>query len=301
MSMPRVSVIVPNYNHAAFLRQRIESIQNQTFQDFELILLDDCSTDNSRELMEEYRDDPHVSHIVFNEVNSGSAFHQWDKGIALAQGEWIWIAESDDYADPVFLESLLREASNVSDCVLAYSATWWVDNQGKIMWWPKESQRVNKYHGIDFIHEKLAVCNSISNVSECLFRRQAYRPQESWRYLNMRLCGDWLFYVLLAEMGQVVEMEQPLSFYRQHESNISATAEHNGLTFIEGVEVLDYMIEHCGLRTGDYAKGWGKLWAKYEKQYKFTKEVKKRVRRHLSRHAEIVFYYRLYQLKLWRK
>ena len=63
--MPKVSVIVPNYNHARFLRQRIDSILAQSFQDFELILLDDCSTDESRTILEQYARDPRVR-IEFN-------------------------------------------------------------------------------------------------------------------------------------------------------------------------------------------------------------------------------------------
>ena len=78
--MPRVSVIVPNYNHARFLPKRIESILNQTFQDFELILLDDCSTDDSRSILSSYASDPRVT-IEFNKVNSGSTFKQWNKGV----------------------------------------------------------------------------------------------------------------------------------------------------------------------------------------------------------------------------
>ncbi len=74
-----VSVIVPNYNHASYLVARIESILNQTYQDFELILLDDCSTDDSREVLLKYKDNPKVTHLVFNEQNSGSPFIQWQK------------------------------------------------------------------------------------------------------------------------------------------------------------------------------------------------------------------------------
>ena len=74
--MPTVSVIVPNYCHAPYLEQRIESILQQTFQDFELILLDDCSTDGSREILERYRNHPKVSGIFYNERNSGSPFKQ---------------------------------------------------------------------------------------------------------------------------------------------------------------------------------------------------------------------------------
>lgn len=296
--MPNVSVIVPNYNHAPYLKQRIESILNQTYQDFELILLDDCSKDGSRDIMESYHSNPHVSHVVFNEANSGSAFRQWDKGIALAQGEWIWVAESDDYTEPTFLERLMTEVSQVPDCVLAYAATWWVDQKGAKLWDTPNSNNVNLYGGIDFIHRKLAVCNSIANVSECIFRRDKFRPSETYRYEHMRLCGDWFFYVLLAEQGSVVEVEEPLSYYRQHTTNISNDAERRGLTFLEGADVLEYMIEHCGLKNGSYARDWGRLWSKYERKYDFPPEVRKAVRKRLNRHHLIVLYHCLYRIQI---
>ena len=295
----KVSVIVPNYNHAPFLKQRIESILSQTYNDFELILLDDCSTDGSRDIMDGYRDNPHVSHIVYNEINSGSAFRQWDKGIALAQGEWVWIAESDDYAEPMFLERLLGEAEKVPDCSLAFAATWWVDENGNKLWDTPESDKVNVYEGHDFIRNKLAVCNSIANVSECIFRRDCYRPAESHRYEHMRLCGDWFFYVLLAEQGRVVELVEPLSYYRQHGSNISNDAEHCGLTFLEGADVLEYMIRHCGLKPRDYASGWARLWKDYERRYEFSPEVNAKVKHCLSKYPTILRWYRLYKIKSW--
>src|SRR5260370_14145431 len=104
--MPTVSVVVPNYNHARFLRQRVDSILAQTFQDFELILLDDWSTDESRSILREYVSDPRVR-TEFNEVNSGSTFKQWNKGVRLARGKYVWLAESDDSAATRFLQSLV--------------------------------------------------------------------------------------------------------------------------------------------------------------------------------------------------
>ena len=89
--MPKVSVIVPNYNHEPYLRQRIDSILNQSYQDFELILLDDCSVDNSRDILMAYKNHPKVTQLVFNEQNSANTFKQWNKGIELAKGEYIWI------------------------------------------------------------------------------------------------------------------------------------------------------------------------------------------------------------------
>src|SRR5438034_11203510 len=90
-SMLTVSVIIPNYNHARYLRKRIESVLTQTYQDFEVILLDDCSTDESRSIIGEYRIDPRVR-IELNEQNSGNTFKQWNKGVGLARGTYVWIA-----------------------------------------------------------------------------------------------------------------------------------------------------------------------------------------------------------------
>jgi len=292
-----VSVIVPNYNHAPYLRQRIDSILNQSFQDFELILIDDASTDGSQAILESYRTNPKVSHLIFGETNSGSAFRQWDKGIELATGKWIWIAESDDYAEQTFLECMIEEVDKVPRCCLAYAATWWVDEKGNKLWDTPISHDTIVYEGYDFIRRKLAISNSIANVSECIFLRECYRPSESHRYEHMRLCGDWLFYVLLAEQGQVVELKNPLSYYRQHSTNISSTAEHDGLTFLEGIDVLDYITTYCGIRRKYYSRGWGRMWAHYEKQYQFTSEIRKKVWIRISkRHPDITLNYLKYKL-----
>ena len=78
---PLVSVILPNYNHSAYLRERIDSILTQEFQDFELIILDDRSTDDSVAVINGYKAHPRVSHIIVNEQNTGNTFIQWERGI----------------------------------------------------------------------------------------------------------------------------------------------------------------------------------------------------------------------------
>src|SRR6516225_11041136 len=130
-TMPKVSVIVPNYNHARYLRERIDSVLGQTYRDFEVILLDDCSTDESRVIISEYAAHPKVR-IEFNAKNSGSTFKQWNKGVRMSRGTYVWIAESDDYADTRFLERLVSVLEAVPENTFVYCRSWCVVSDGVI-------------------------------------------------------------------------------------------------------------------------------------------------------------------------
>src|SRR3954454_23268459 len=107
--MPKVTVIIPSYNHARYLPRRLDSVLGQTFGDFEVLFLDDASSDGSRAVFEAHAasSDPRVR-ALFNESNSGSTFKQWNRGLREARGEYVWIAESDDYADQSLLAELVE-------------------------------------------------------------------------------------------------------------------------------------------------------------------------------------------------
>ena len=228
--MPLVSVIVPNYNHAPYLRQRLDSIFNQTFQDFEVIILDDCSTDNSKEVIEEYRNRSQVSHIVYNKVNSGSPFKQWAKGFDLAQGEYIWIAESDDWAELDFLEKLTTGIATNNNIVVAFSAKYLVYPNSTTI---KSSYNSNKVeNGINFIHDKMIDDNSIYNASCAIFKKSTL-SQISTDYQKYHGCGDWLFWIELCRHGNVFYCATPLSYFRQHGENTTSKNIANGRDLLE--------------------------------------------------------------------
>ena len=131
--MKKISVIVPNYNYERFLKARIESILNQTYPIYELIYIDDASTDNSVELVKEMtKNATFPVKIIVNEVNSGNVFKIWDKGIRIAKGDYIWIAESDDYCKSTFLEKLML-CFDDSDVILSYSQSKVIDKKGKVL------------------------------------------------------------------------------------------------------------------------------------------------------------------------
>ena len=295
--MPQVSVIVPNYNHAPFLKQRIDSVLGQTFQDFELIILDDCSTDESRKVIDCYRNDSHVTQVVFNSENSGSAFRQWKKGIDLAEGEWVWIAESDDWAEPTFLEELLCAVNSDPQCVMAASVPCYVYPDGKRWHRVVDGKRL-VYQGGEFVRQHLLEGNDLSNVSALLMNRNVLQHIDFSDIERMQLCGDWLLYAKLCTKGTVVKCNKKLSYFRQHGDNTSIEAEKNGLSLIEGVKVLDYITRTFNIAAGNYSKQWGRYWAKLERTYHYDKSLRKEIHNDLRGYSTIVFWHLLYKIKL---
>jgi len=246
--MPKVSVILPNFNHAPYLEQRLESIFSQTFQDYELILLDDLSTDNSVEILSRYARDPRVSHFVVNDANSGSSFRQWGKGLSLATGKYVWIAESDDFADPSLLEHLVSAMEQQDDITLAYCRINRVRGDGsfeEICQWGEAIDPSRWDHdfvcsGTEAIQKYLQYRNTIVNASAVLFRRERAIPfmDEIGSY---RYCGDWLFWILMLTHGNMAYVSRPLSYFRRYESatslrNVRSTITHR---FVEYQRVLE--------------------------------------------------------------
>ncbi len=223
--MELVSVIIPNFNHARFLSQRLESVYNQSYPHFEVIILDDSSSDDSRTIIESYRDHPRTAHIVFNDTNSGSAFAQWKKGIAQAKGKFIWLAESDDFCDLNFLETALSRLSEGFD--LFFAKTIRVEEDGSIMtknpyhWfldisperWLSDFENDAKAEVRDVLFKKCA----INNASAVVFRNH----QRIFRYLDeldgMFYAGDWLFWIqYLLESDRMCYSIKTTNYFRTH-------------------------------------------------------------------------------------
>jgi glycosyltransferase involved in cell wall biosynthesis len=234
LALPKVSVIVPNYNHAPFLRRRLESIYRQTYKNIEVLLLDDCSTDQSREVLLEYvnRYSENTT-VLFNEKNSGGVFRQWAKGIKAASGNLIWIAESDDYCDENFLEKLVRCFDDEA-VMLAYSRTEFVRADESVMpnkFWGHvyhltcrekwKHSYVNTAH--KEVSEALGIINTIPNASGVLARRPVDMPlleNEAW--LSLRVVGDWVFYLHLMRGGKMAYTAETTNYFRRHENSVIA-------------------------------------------------------------------------------
>ena len=247
--MPAVSVIVPNYNHARFLRARLDSILAQSFQDFELILLDDCSTDESRSILEGYARDPRVR-LDFNELNSGSPFKQWNKGVGFAHGKYVWIAESDDYADARLLERLVALLDSDPTVAYAYCRSWRVtegdqrDGFGDFYLTYVDASRWTTDYCADghdecrnyFIHQ-----NAVPNASGVVFRRDIYE-RVGGADDSLRLCGDWKLWAAMALTGKVAYVAEPLNFFRFHEESMRTKSVLDSRDVAERLRVIRWIL-----------------------------------------------------------
>jgi glycosyltransferase involved in cell wall biosynthesis len=246
---PKVSVIVPNYNHARFLPRRIDSILGQTFQDFELILLDDCSTDASRSILFQYAGKSRVR-IEFNEVNSGTPFKQWNKGVGLARGEYVWIAESDDYADERLLERLVAILDAEPLVVFVNCRSMRVYADGRVDGYADTDLVLvnpDKWTN-DFIADGHEECRNyfvhldpVFNTSSVLLRRSVYK-QVGGADESLRCCGDWKLFAAMALKGRVAHIKEPLNYYRVHDASVSARSKQAGLAAAEYLSVMRWVL-----------------------------------------------------------
>lgn len=246
MQTPTVSVIIPNYNYARYLQQRIDSVLRQTFTDYELILLDDASTDNSREILERYKENPKVSHVVINSQNTGSPFRQWFRGIGLASGEYVWVAESDDLAEPDFLETCMRLFRQHPAAAFAYVGSRLMDADGTVSRkdinkWPRKHDNHRIFNGREYARRNLYWRNYTVNASGILFRRDCALKLTESSLIDMRYCGDWLFWFEMSLQGDVIEIHRNLNFWRQHNAKVTVASHEGGAGILEDMHIVREM------------------------------------------------------------
>jgi glycosyltransferase involved in cell wall biosynthesis len=254
-----ISVIVPNFNYAKYLHQRLTSIFDQSYPVLEIIVLDDASVDASIDVIDEAcKSARRTVHVVRNKQNSGSPFAQWRKGLSLARGELIWIAEADDLATSSFLSTLAPNFADKS-VALSVSGSRAIDSDGQ----PDEVSYREYFDKIfvgalasdfvqdasEFAKQYLSQRNALVNVSAILWRKDALtRAFESTETLlpTFKLAGDWLLYLAAcAHGGRIAYHAAELNLHRRHARGV--TSQTAGLRQIKEVSrVHDYFKSQFG-------------------------------------------------------
>ena len=234
-----VSVVVPSYNYARFLPERLSTVFDQTHPVQEVIVLDDASTDGSAVLAQRVAaDHARRIHLVRNHSNSGSVFRQWQRGAALATGEFLWIAEADDTADPALLARLLAPLQEDAGIDLALCDSHAIDATGAELWANHQTYFAEAgvaglatdrlFAAADFARLCLADRNLVLNASAVVWRRTALlaaldRCKDE--LADWRMAGDWRLYleVLGHSTGRVAWVAAPLNGHRRHTGSVTAS------------------------------------------------------------------------------
>jgi len=249
---PLVSVIVPNYNYASFLPERLDSILSQGPNLLEILVLDDASTDSSLQVIESYRRRfPDLIRVLPSSTNSGSPYPQWLRGIREAKGDLVWIAEADDSCEPDFLDALLPffEDSSVG---IAYCQSVGLDERSRVTRtdflehtedlhpdrWKADYTELGIREAVDW----MAYRNTIINASATLIRRAALQALGK-ELLSYRSCGDWFLYLSILLHWNVGYCARSLNKFRRHGRAVTRTTNQSEAYLREVASIRRFVSE----------------------------------------------------------
>ncbi|MGC9270947.1 glycoside hydrolase family 99-like domain-containing protein [Acidiphilium sp.] len=233
-----ISCAVLSYNYRDYLAGRLGSVFGQTYPLAEVLLLDDASTDGSiAEALRLAADWRRTLALHRNPTNSGSVFAQWRRAAHLATGDYLWIAEADDQADPRLIARLADALAHAPDAVMAVADSRAIDAEDRTIMPDYQRYYVESDAAAlsrsfvmparDFATRFLATRNLILNVSGVLFRRSDLlaaieRLGPDWD--DWKLAGDWRLYIeiLSAASGSVAWIAEPLNIHRRHDQGVTA-------------------------------------------------------------------------------
>jgi glycosyltransferase involved in cell wall biosynthesis len=248
--MPKVSIVLPNYNYARYLDERIQSLLNQTYSDFELIIVDDASTDNSLEVIDKYTRDRRVKTQFFSQ-NSGLPYKRWNDGAALAEGEYILFAGADDSGELTLLEELVEKLDANPTVGIAYAQSWEIDSQGKILCsLARQTEHLSKERwnknfidaGKNECHYMLINC-TIPTASAALIRREKFEYVGRFNE-KLKLAADWMLWVKILLISDIAFIAEPLNYHRTHPNTVRNSTRKDGLHLEEDYQVMSFILKN---------------------------------------------------------
>lgn len=249
-----VVAVIPNYNYERYLDERIDSILFQTYPVREIIILDDCSKDNSVGLIEkrirENKSNIKIS-LIQNENNSGSVFSQWQKAFQVANADYVWIAEADDSCDARFLETIMK-AFEDKEMVISYCESLTMDEDNNLLmgdlrvWIDKCEcgKWENDYimDGKAEVEDTMCINNTIANVSSAVIRNgDYYQILEGAK--EYKLAGDWYAYMNILKYGKISYCKQSLNYHRMQSQGLTLSTSYEQ-EYNEIIRLQEYAIEN---------------------------------------------------------
>jgi glycosyltransferase involved in cell wall biosynthesis len=220
-----VSLVVASYNHAGFLARRMNSLVEQTYQDIEILVIDDCSPDNSVEILRAYELHPKVR-LAVREKNGGWVTVS-NQGVEMSSGEYVLFANCDDDCDPRMVELLVNAMQLNPSAGIAFCRSLMVDEDDRVLGddfaireaaFRKRCAEDTLLSGAEASRFLLHSC-VIPNLSAALIRRECF-VEVGYLSSDYRVCCDWDLFFRIAARYDIAYVAEPLNRFRQHRKTI---------------------------------------------------------------------------------
>lgn len=247
----KVSAIVTSYNHAEYLDQRMQSLLAQSYQPLEIIVVDDCSKDNSLAVLEKYKIHSNVKIIALKE-NQGYA-NACNVGVSMATGEFIIFSECDDYCEKNQIEALLSKFKEKSSIGVVYSSSNIVDDKGRFLrndFFSKEKNfRMQCATDCLIKSEKIqmdfAVSCVIPNMSAAMIKKEIFIMAGAFPQ-KYKICADWDLWCRLSRTCDFYYIREPLNYFRTHPTSVGSLSKIDQ----RAIEIMDLIYDHYGKMDG---------------------------------------------------
>lgn len=208
---PIISVIIPAYNAERTIRETIESVLNQTFENSEIVVVNDGGTDRTLEIVQSISD-PRIK--LFSYPNSGKSIAR-NRGIQLSKGEYLSFLDADDLWTPDKLEEQWQALQDCPEADVSYSWTNFIDGDGNLRY------QGSRCGDAENIYRKLLVKNCFGSGSNILIRRSAIAQMSFYFDETLSNAEDWDFYIRLAAQFKCVCVPKYQVLYRTHNGSSS--------------------------------------------------------------------------------
>lgn len=253
-----VSVVVASYNHARFLQRRMESLINQTYPQLEILVIDDCSPDNSVEVLQAFARHPRVK-LILRERNGGWVTVS-NQGIEMSRGEFILFANCDDDCEPGMIDRLVHALQAHPSAGLAFCRSLMVDEHGTAMgddYQVREPAFRERCWDDCFLSREemrrfLMHSCVIPNLSAALIRRTCFEQVGVLSH-DYKACSDWDLFFRIADGFDFAYVAQPLNHFRQHGRTIRS-ATKGRVTYDEFFRVLLGRLGHAGFSAAERSR-----------------------------------------------
>lgn len=237
-----VSIIVTSYNHVEFLPQRMESLLAQSYPNIEIIVVDDGSTDGSREFLKQFGTKPNIR-LFLQDQNSGYV-PTTNFGVSQAKGDYILIAECDDFAEPEQVSSLMQRFSADEKIGVVFSRSYLIDQHGTrfgvdYTWTNATFKRAVQYDRIiegNLMQKFFLYSCVIPNMSAAIIKKALFERVLGFSD-RFRLAADLDFWIRISAITDFYYLTEPLNNFREHSSSIRSKVGKAG-QLIETISIV---------------------------------------------------------------